>query len=123
VLASPALIYSSNSDENLRFKVLDPQGQCIIGVSDDCIVNESTKDNRGGLISVNHGDQILRVRYSGSDNPLERFSITSIDPLVDSWTVTLETSEGMVSEAHALQDTSIKVKYRYHSEIMTVTSE
>ena len=123
VLASPALIYSSNSDENLRFKIMDPLGQCIIGASDDCIVNESTKDNRGGLVSVNYVDQILRVRYSGSDNPLERFSITSIDPLVDNWIVTLETSDGVISPAHAIQDTPIKIKYRYHSETITVRSE
>ena len=123
VLASPALIYSSNSDENLRFKVLDPQGQCIIGASDDCIVSENTKDNRGGLISVNYADQILRVRYSGSDNPLERFSITSIDPLVDQWTVTLEASDDMILPAHAIQDIPVKIKYRYYSETITVKSE
>jgi hypothetical protein len=123
VLAEPALIYASDSDENLRFRVIDPQGQCIIGSSDECVIKESTRDNRGGLVSVNYGDQILRVRYSGSDNPLERFSITSIDPITDEWVVTLETQDGMIPEAHALQDTSVKIKYRYHSEIITVKSE
>jgi len=122
-LAEPALIYASDSNENLRFRVLDPQGQCIIGGTDDCLIKESTQQNRGGLVSVNYEDQILRVRYSGSDNPLERFSITSIDPITDGWTVSLETRDGIMPEAHALQDTSVKIKYRYHSEIITVKSE
>ena len=122
VLADPALIYASDLDANLRFRVIDPQGQCIIGGTDECLVQENTKNNRGGLVSVPYGDQILRVRYSGSDNPLERFSITSIDPITDQWTVTLETDGGSVPEVHALQDISIKIKYRYHSETITVKS-
>ena len=123
VLADPALIYASDSDENLRFRIIDPQGQCIIGATDECIVKESTKNNRGGLVSVNYGDQILRVRYSGSDNPLERFSITSIDPIIDEWTVTLETDDGIVPEAHAIKDTLIKIKHRYYSETITVKDQ
>ena len=123
VVAEPALIYSSNSDEHLQFRVTDPQGQCVIGATADCVIHESTKDNRGGLTSIIYGDQILRVRYSGADNSLERFSITSIDPIVDQWTVSLETEDGILQEAHAVQDPIIKIKYRYHSEIITVKSE
>jgi len=122
VLADPALIYASDSDENLRFRVTDPQGQCIIGGTDECLVKESTKLKRGGLLSIPYEDQILRVRYSGSDNALERFSITSIDPITDQWTITLETDDGFVPQVHATQDTSIKIKYRYHSETITVKS-
>ncbi|WP_157832744.1 hypothetical protein, partial [Nitrosarchaeum koreense] len=122
VLADPALIYASDSDENLRFRVIDPQGQCIIGGTDECLVKESTKQSRGGLQSIPYGDQILRVKYSGSDNALERFSITSIDPITDQWTVTLETDDGFVPQVHATEDTSIKIKYRYHSETITVKS-
>jgi len=115
-------MYASDSDENRRFRVIDPQGQCIIGGTDECLVKESTKQNRGGLQSIPYGDQILRVKYSGSDNALERFSITSIDPITDQWTVTLETDDEFVPQVHALQDPSIKIKYRYHSETITVKS-
>ena len=56
--------------------------QCIIGSANECLINESTRRKRGDLESIPYGDQILRVRYSGPDNILERFSITSIDPIV-----------------------------------------
>jgi len=123
ILADPALVYASNADDTLRFTVTDPAGQCIIGSSDECLVNDSTRDNRGGLESVPYGDQILRVRYSGADNALERFSITSIDPIVGQWNVTLESDDGFVQQAHASEDTTVKIKYRYHSDTITVRSE
>ena len=122
LIAEPASLYSSNSDENMH-RITDPQGQCIIGGTDDCTINESTKDNRGGLTSITYGDQVLRVRYSGAENALERFSITSIDPITQPWTVTLETTdESMLQEAHATSEPIVKVKYRYHSETITVFS-
>ena len=123
VIAEPALIYSSNSDENLRFHLTDPQGQCVIGSTDDCMINESTKGNRGGLTSIMYGDQVLRVKYSGADNALERFSITSIDPITGQWTVSVETEDGFIQQAHAMEDISVKVKYRYHSETITAFSQ
>ena len=123
LIAEPALLYSSNSDENVQFRITDPQGQCVIGATDDCTINESTKDNRGGLTSIMYGDQVLRVRYSGADNALERFSITSIDPITQPWIVTLETTdENMLQDAHATTEPIVKVKYRYHSETITVFS-
>ncbi|MEK6930657.1 MAG: hypothetical protein AABZ37_00575, partial [Thermoproteota archaeon] len=104
VLADPALIYASNSvDQNLRFRVIAPNGQCIIGVSEECAIHDSTANQRGGLASIEYEDQIIRVRYSGPENSLERFSITSIDPLVNHWNVSLETSDGIVPQAQAIK--------------------
>jgi hypothetical protein len=123
LLADPALIYASNADSSLRFTVTDPQGQCIIGSTNECLVNESTRGKRGGLESVSYGDQILRVRYSGADNALERFSITSIDPIIGQWKISLESEDGFVQEAHASDDSVVKIKYRYHSETITVFSK
>ncbi|WP_160289370.1 LamG-like jellyroll fold domain-containing protein [Nitrosopumilus adriaticus] len=123
VLADPALIYASNADSDLRFRVTDPLGQCIIGGTEECLINESTKGKRGGLESIPYGDQILRVRYSGADNALERFSITSIDPITGKWSVSVETEDGLLQQAHATDDAFVKVKYRYHSETITVKSE
>lgn len=124
VLADPALIYASNSfDENLSLHVIAPNGQCIIGSSEECAIHESTSSQRGGLTSIEYEDQIIRVRYSGPDSPLERFSITSIDPLVDNWTISLETSDGIIPQVQAIDDLPIKVKYRIHSETITVSSE
>jgi hypothetical protein len=123
ILADPALVYASNADDTVRFTVTDPQGQCIIGAASECLVNDSTRTNRGGLESIPYGDQILRVRYSGADNALERFSITSIDPITGQWSVSLESEDGFIQEAHAVKDTIVKIKYRYHSEITTVKSQ
>ncbi|MFQ5475733.1 MAG: hypothetical protein ACE5DT_01720, partial [Nitrosopumilus sp.] len=123
VVAEPALIYSSNSDENLQFRVTDPQGQCVIGGTDDCTINESTRENRGGLTSIMYDGQVLRVRYSGADNTLERFSITSIDPITGQWNVSVETEDGFIQQAHAIEDISVKIKYRYHSETITAFSK
>ena len=124
VLADPAVIYASNSvDQNLRFHVTAPNGQCIIGVSEECAIHGSTKSQRGGLTSIEYEDQIIRVRYSGQDSPLERFSITSIDPLTDHWNVSLETSDGIIPQAQAIKDMPIKVKYRTHLETITVSSD
>ncbi|MGY5142851.1 MAG: hypothetical protein ACW9XH_00005, partial [Candidatus Nitrosopumilus sp. bin_32a] len=123
ILADPALVYASNADSTARFTVTDPQGQCIIGSADECLVKDSTRANRGGLESISYGDQILRVRYSGADNALERFSITSIDPIVGQWSVSLESEDGYVQQAHAAEDIAVKIKYRYHSETVTVFSQ
>ncbi|PJB98644.1 MAG: hypothetical protein CO079_01760, partial [Nitrosopumilales archaeon CG_4_9_14_0_8_um_filter_34_10] len=111
VLAVPVLIYASNSvDSNLRFHVTAPNGQCIIGASEGCAVHDSTVNQRGGLTSIEYEDQIIRVRYSGSDSLLERFSITSVDPLVDNWIISLETSDGIIPQAQAIKDLSVKIK-------------
>ncbi|NQV39459.1 MAG: hypothetical protein HQ505_02810, partial [Nitrosopumilus sp.] len=123
VLADPALVYASNSNSELRFKVTDPQGQCIIGGAAECLVKDNTLGNRGGLESVPYGEQILRIKYSGSDNVLERFSITSIDPIIGQWNVSLESDDEFVQEAHASEDPTVKIKYRYHSETITVKSQ
>ncbi|MFB5620644.1 MAG: hypothetical protein ACE5RC_05890, partial [Nitrosopumilus sp.] len=122
VLADPALVYASDDNTELRFKVTDPQGQCIIGASTECLVKDSTIGKRGGLESIPYGEQILRVKYSGADNVLERFSITSVDPIIGQWNVSLETDDGFVQEAHASEDPIVKIKYRYHSETITVKS-
>jgi hypothetical protein len=123
VLADPALIYASNADPTLRFKVTDPQGQCIIGGAAECLVKDTTLGKRGGLESVSYGEQILRVKYSGADNAFERFSITSIDPILGQWNVSLESDDESFQEAHALEDPIVKIKYRYHSETVTVKSQ
>jgi hypothetical protein len=123
ILADPALVYASNADSTVRFTVTDPQGQCIIGGADECVINDSTAGKRGGLESIPYGDQILRVKYSGADNALERFSITSIDPIVGQWNVSLESEDGLIQQANASEDTVVKIKYRYHSDTVTVSSQ
>jgi hypothetical protein len=53
---------------------------------------------------------IYRVRYSGENSPLERFSITSLDSVLGEWRVDIV--EDSPFTAAAADDVSIKVQYR-----------
>ena len=123
ILSEPVLIYASDAQNEFKFNVIAPNGQCIIGSSDERSVQDSTRENRGGLQSVEYNGQILRVKYSGADSTLERFSITSIDPIVGDWTVTLETEQGLIPQAQAIKDLSVKIKQKIISEMITVYSD
>lgn len=125
VLARPALLYSSNNmGENFRFQVTAPDGTCIIGSESGCIVKESTRSLRGGLESVEINGQTFRVKYSGPDNPLERFSITSATPIFGNWNVELVDLGVFGQTASAQQEGWIKVKYRTeHIPSIIVSSE
>jgi len=66
---------------------------------------------------------IYRVRYSGDDSPLERFSITSLDSVLGKWKVEIKTDDSMFTAA-AAEDVPIKVQYRAErSPMVTVESE
>jgi len=130
VVAQPTLLYASDYyHDDLRFRVTDPNGHCIIGGSEECTVKDSTVKERGGIASLEHEGIILRIFYSGPYSTLERFSITSVDPLSGEWTITLEPMvkamepiDEFMPPAFALEDIDLKVKYRTISEIVTVKS-
>jgi hypothetical protein len=86
-------------------------------------VKDSTRSNSGRLSSVQYGEQTLRIKYSGPDSTLERFSITLIDSIIGDWTITLETEEGLIPQAQAVKDLSIKVKHKIHSKTIIVYSD
>ncbi len=123
-VAQAGLMYSSDDNRALHYRVVAPDGTCVIGKSDSCAVKDSTAGHRGNIVSIDLGGQIYRVRYSGQDNPLERFSITSVDPIVGTWSVTLESDDGIIPEAHAFEDVMLKVKYKaVNTKLVTVTSD
>ena len=77
------------SDVNLIVSTID--GQCIIGQDSNCLVSESTR-KPGSIYSIVSIDDVnYKVRYSGSDVRLEKFSIVpeeSNSPIdVDNWDV------------------------------------
>ena len=123
IVAEPSLLYASDHyHDDLRFRVIDHNGHCIIGGSEECEVRDSTANERGGIVSIEHEGIIYRVQYSGPYSPLERFSITSVDQFPGEWTISLESMDEFVPQAFALQDIDLKVKYRTISEIITVKS-
>ena len=77
------------SDVNLRVSTAD--GQCIIGQDSNCLVSESTR-KPGAIYSIVSIDDVnYKIRYSGNDVRLEKFSIvpeesnSQID--IDNWKV------------------------------------
>ena len=120
-IARPAMLYASNA-EGGQFRVTAPDGTCVIGTG--CLVEDSTLHNRGAIDSVILDGQIFRVRYSGADNALERFSITSLDYVLGEWKV--EIIQDVTSEFVALADSDVPIKVKYRAErspLVTVTSE
>ncbi|SHO43049.1 hypothetical protein NSIN_10254 [Nitrosotalea sinensis] len=112
-VAKASVLYSSFvNDGTMRYKVVSPDGTCVIGPSDSCLVSSSTIGQAGGIKSITLGDQVYRVRYTGSDDSLERFSITSADSLGGDWKVEIDSTNTMAPVAHAMDDTILKVKYR-----------
>ncbi|HEV2192917.1 MAG TPA: LamG-like jellyroll fold domain-containing protein [Nitrosopumilaceae archaeon] len=112
-IANPQILYSSfNNEGNMRFKVVAPDGTCVIGGSNNCLVTGSTFGLPGQVKSITVGDQIYRVRYSGTDSPLERFSITSVDPIVGQWNTEIDSKQELLPMAHAMQDVFLKITFR-----------
>jgi hypothetical protein len=123
VVARAGLLYSSDTDPSLHYRIVAPDGTCIVGKSNPCLVNGSTAGFRGNTVNVELDGQIYRIRYSGQDSTLERFSITSADPIVGTWAIMLESDEGVIPEAHALEDVRLKVKYRSdYTKLITTNS-
>ncbi|MDC0241340.1 lamin tail domain-containing protein [Candidatus Nitrosopelagicus sp.] len=77
------------SDVNLR--ITTSSGQCVIGQGSDCLVTESTR-KPGAIYSIVTIDDInYKIRYSGDDVRLEKFSIVPEDSNskidIDNWNV------------------------------------
>ncbi|MDE1830642.1 MAG: hypothetical protein KGI25_10000, partial [Thaumarchaeota archaeon] len=111
-VADPVLLYSSfHNQGTMRYHLTAPDGTCVIGGQDNCLVTKSTMGLRGDFNIVTVGQQTFLVRYSGPDSPLERFSITSSDPIVGKWTVGIDSQSTLLPLAQAASDVFLKVKY------------
>jgi len=124
IVAEPGLLYASDSAHgDLRFRVIGNDGFCFIGATEECAVKDSTLSKRGGIESIEHNGIIYRVKYSGADSPLERFTVTSVDQVSTNWNITLESTDDFIPQAYAMEDVHLKVKYRTISNLVTVGSE
>jgi hypothetical protein len=87
-----SLFTSARGDEsNVNLQIIATNGQCIIGQNSDCLVSESTR-KPGAIYSIVSIDDInYKIRYSGNDVRLEKFSIIPEDSSskinIDSWNV------------------------------------
>ena len=83
------------SDVTLRITTTD--GQCVIGQNSECLVSESTRKPGEIYSIVSIDDENYKIRYSGNDVRLEKFSITPDDPNskidIDTWNVEIMKDE------------------------------
>jgi len=109
-LASAHTLYSSfRSVDDTIYSVIFPDGTCMIGDSNNCLIQNSTLDQTNHTKTITLNGQEFTVQYSGSDNPLQRFTITSSEPIVGHWKILLEKNgqEQIQSENRTL----LKIKY------------
>jgi hypothetical protein len=71
-----SLITSPRGEEpNVNLRVVSESGVCVIGPEDNCLVKDSTR-KPGEIYDVVEVDGVsLKVRYSGPDARVEKFSI------------------------------------------------
>jgi len=123
-VAMPSMLYSSLEQEGFDYTVVSPDGTCIIGSSEQCLVSESTLGLPGDSKSVILEGQVYRIRYTGADNVLERFSITSIDPIVGQWSIQYKLEDNLIPHALAMQDVTVKIKnIAKNTPLITVSSD
>ena len=84
------------------------------------MVNESTYGLRGKFTSVILDNQVYRIKYSGPDSVLERFAITSIDPILGQWSVELISEGNLLPNIFAEENTVLKIKYKADTTLITV---
>ncbi len=90
-----ALIGSLSADSvDVNLTVKTPNGICLIGQDDQCMISESTRSLGQVYQTVDVNGLMLYVRYSGSDVSSERFTVLP-DPSSDSvldgdWTVEID---------------------------------
>jgi len=123
-VAMPSMLYSSLEQEDFDYTVIAPDGTCLIGSSEQCLVSESTFGLPGDSESVILEGQVYRIRYSGADNALERFSITSVDPIVGLWSIQYQLEDSVMPHALAMQDEIVKIKnIAKNTPLITVSSD
>jgi len=71
-----SLVTSPRGEEhNVNLRVLSDSGVCVIGPENDCLVKDSTR-KPGDIYDIVEVDGVnLKVRYSGPDARVEKFSI------------------------------------------------
>ena len=75
VLTGSLITPLRDEESNVNLKVSTVTGTCIIGLDDDCLVQESTRKQGQIYDTVEVDGSSLNVRYSGHDVRLEKFSI------------------------------------------------
>ena len=91
VVATPGSLYSSFVPSGgVTFHIVSPDGTCVIGESHACLVSKSTISTSGRYSNIALDGTNYVVYYSGGNSTLERFLITSLQPIAGNWKISLE---------------------------------
>ena len=109
VVATPRSLYSSFPlYDSTKFHVVSPDGTCVIGESSTCLVSKSTVGTSGRYSNISLDGTNYVVYYSGGNSTLERFSITSLQPITGDWKILLEKNGVEQKDLEASAHLSIK---------------
>jgi len=103
-LLSPRVIQGSlfssirGEESNVNLKITTEGGTCVIGQALECIVKDFTRTPGGIYQTIQLDDREFKVRYSGPDVMLEKFSIlpASTDEIMPDSTWNVEVVKGDV---------------------------
>jgi hypothetical protein len=120
IVAHATTLYASDTAADMRFKVVAPDGTCVIGSSSGCLIKGMTQNHRGVDVAID--GQIYRIRYSGETSILERFSIVSVDPIVGKWSIQMESDNDIIPRAFALDDVMVNIGYKGNNSMVVLRS-
>ena len=79
VLQGSLFTSARGEESNVNLQVLTKNGSCIIGQTSDCVISDSTREYGSIYKILKIGGIDYKVRYSGPDVRLEKFSIVPSD--------------------------------------------
>ena len=75
VLQGSLFTTARGQEANVNLQVTTSDGSCVIGQDSSCMVNDSTRKPNAIYETVTIGDENYKIRYTGTDVRLEKFSI------------------------------------------------
>jgi len=78
VISGSLLIPARGEESSVNLQIVSPDGVCIIGQAEGCLVSDSTRIPGSIHAVVEFGGSDYKVRYSGPDAVFEKFSILPV---------------------------------------------
>ncbi len=89
-------LYSSfEGQPGYSYKIISPDGICVIGQENSCMIQGMALENKSTTITL--GGQNYAVEYTSPAGKPQRFAIESAQPMLGAWKVQIE-SAGSVQE-------------------------
>ncbi len=109
ITASPYIMYSSfYNTGNLTYKVVSSGDTCVIGPG-NCLVSDSTFKQGRQFTTLDVDNQTYNIQYSGTRVLIQNFTITSSEPIIGPWKVTIQ--KAGVEQTSLEETVLLKIKY------------